>query len=131
MGKTRKSLGDDMSFSQRLTSACINGDLAAIKKMVEEEIKNDVKQLDKTDIDDARGQTPLIVAARYGHYEVVQHLLQLGVRVDSIQQSGATALTYNCSSRRLSRDLCATYKARSRCQYSLASISNNAINCCG
>ena len=92
MGKTRRSSGDDMTFSQRLTFACIHGDLATIKRLVEEEIKNDVKQLDIPDVDDPRGQTALVVAARHGQYEVVEYLLRLGVKVDSTQLSGVTAL---------------------------------------
>ena len=95
MGKTRtrRSSGDDMTVSQRITFACMKGHLDTVKKIVEEEFKNDVKMLDEPDIDDARGQPPLVVAARHGQYEIVGYLLQLGVKTESTQQSGATALT--------------------------------------
>ncbi len=66
-----------------------NGDLVAVARMISE-------HAEWVNAKDQRGSTPLILAAYYGHGDMVDLLLDKGARIDEKDSSGNTALMGVC-----------------------------------
>jgi len=81
-----------MTVSQRVTFACQSGSLATLKRIVDEEYKGDINQLNIADFDDCRLQMPLHVAVRHGKKDIAEYLIQKGVEVHAQQLSGEIPL---------------------------------------
>jgi len=68
--------------------AASEGDLATVRELIKTTF------VDTTEGSVFGGTTPLIVAARYGHKDIVQILLENGANIDHQDNYGQTALMY-------------------------------------
>ena len=76
--------------SNPLIRACQNGDLRAVKKLINEAIDVNFK--------DKNGYTALMYACTLGHDKIVKYLLNApGIDVNLKNERGSTALMYACS----------------------------------
>lgn len=83
---------DEMEFERGIWNAAQYGEVEKIKKFL-------IKEGIDPDLKDTAGYTALHYAARNGHLNICQLLLQYGANIDSITKSGkATALHRACSS---------------------------------
>ena len=73
------------SISHPIHQACIYGNFAEVRRLVEEKGSNIEKS-------SRGGPTPLILAAEKGHVDVVEYLLEQGADVDKASDGGETPL---------------------------------------
>jgi ankyrin repeat protein len=78
-----------MDNKEELFNQIRNGNSKAMEIL----LKNNPKFLE---IQDERGSTPLLLAAYYGHVDMVEFLLDKGAQVDALDGSGNTALMGVC-----------------------------------
>ena len=78
-----------MNNKEKLFDQIRTGNFEAVRDLLE----NNPNLLE---IRDQRGSTPLLLAAYYGHENIVTLLLEKGARVDALDGSGNTALMGVC-----------------------------------
>ncbi len=74
-----------------LMKACSTGDAAKVNSLLQGDDEIDVNQQDD------KGVTPLLLAGRGGHTEIVQQLLNKGAQVGAQCKKGKTGLMEACS----------------------------------
>jgi len=72
------------SPEERLRQAATQGNLVRVETFLKEGVSIHAA--------DAKGTTPLFLAAQHGHQQVVAHLLEQGAAVDQARQDGVTPL---------------------------------------
>eukprot|EP00929_Paragymnodinium_shiwhaense_P035407 TRINITY_DN19111_c0_g1_i1.p1 TRINITY_DN19111_c0_g1~~TRINITY_DN19111_c0_g1_i1.p1 ORF type:complete len:246 (+),score=26.32 TRINITY_DN19111_c0_g1_i1:230-967(+) len=78
--------GDDARAEVSLCLAAGRGDLQAVDRLLQ-------MGIDPNCAPSFQGMTPCMFAARFGHFRLLEMLLDLGVRTTSVTSSGATALS--------------------------------------